>query len=83
MGILDRLLGGHHGGGRGHHGGGYGWGTPGVRDAIACPGCGAGNLLSNRFCPQCGTSLTPAQCAQCGGILQSGTKFCGQCGKAK
>lgn len=84
MGLLDRPLGvDHSGGGMGHHDGDRGVGAPGPPDGVACPGCGAGNLLSNRFCPQCGTSLIPTPCASCGGALQTGAKFCGQCGKQR
>ncbi|MES2319142.1 MAG: zinc ribbon domain-containing protein [Pseudomonadota bacterium] len=40
------------------------------------------NAPGAKFCHQCGTSLTPVACLQCGTSVQPGTKFCGQCGKA-
>lgn len=90
MSFLERLFGGHHGrgsGGRGHggghgsrHGGGYDNG-PGPASVI-CQGCRTANAASARFCQQCGNSLVPAACTQCGAQMQVGVKFCGQCGKA-
>jgi len=50
-----------------------------------CPGCGAQNAQTVRFCSQCGTNLsappsTPGKCAACGEQNPPGTKFCGSCG---
>ncbi|MEB3162301.1 MAG: zinc-ribbon domain-containing protein [Prochlorothrix sp.] len=25
---------------------------------MECPGCGAKNVITNRFCPECGTELS-------------------------
>lgn len=84
MGIWDRLLGGHHGGGRrAQHLGDLGWGAPIVGEVIPCPRCEARNPISHRFCTQCGLSLAPDNCAQCGGVLQVNAKYCGQCGTTK
>ena len=95
MGILDRLFGGHQGGGHhggAHHGdrhgygGGYGSGGPpasgGGNAGVACPNCKALNALGARFFQQCGTTLVPSACTQCGTTLQAWAKFCAHCGKA-
>ncbi|MEK1914096.1 double zinc ribbon domain-containing protein [Pseudomonas sp. S1Bt23] len=37
---------------------------------------------SRVFCLQCGTSLQPAVCRQCGNTLAAGARFCAQCGGA-
>ncbi|NLT58152.1 MAG: zinc ribbon domain-containing protein [Clostridiales bacterium] len=49
----------------------------------ACPGCGAKNALSVRFCSHCGQNLAApgaVSCAGCGADNPPGTKFCGACG---
>lgn len=82
MGFLERILGGHHGGGdhgtrRGHGHGPVqaGWGA-------TCSNCRATNPPQAKFCQQCGTAMASALCSQCGTTLKVGAKFCGQCGKA-
>ncbi|WP_242473005.1 MULTISPECIES: double zinc ribbon domain-containing protein [Rhodoferax] len=39
------------------------------------------NPIAARFCVQCGGSMQPARCTQCGTTLAAAAKFCGQCGK--
>ncbi|WP_091570668.1 double zinc ribbon domain-containing protein [Oryzisolibacter propanilivorax] len=82
MGILDRLLGGHHGGG--HHGrtehhGGRVSATPDAQ-GVPCAHCKAWNAIEARFCQQCGKPMAPSACARCGSALQGDAKFCPQCG---
>lgn len=50
-----------------------------------CPGCGAKNAQSVRFCNQCGSPMqapdpAPKQCPGCGAQNQPGVRFCGNCG---
>jgi class 3 adenylate cyclase/tetratricopeptide (TPR) repeat protein len=47
--------------------------------AMVCRSCSAENGDSQRFCGQCGSSLTSA-CGACGADLGDGQKFCGECG---
>lgn len=44
-----------------------------------CPGCGASNEASRKFCPECGTRLAAA-CASCGAQNPPTARFCGDCG---
>ena len=44
-----------------------------------CPGCGAPNDASRKFCPECGTRLVAA-CASCGAQNAPTARFCGDCG---
>ncbi|MEW5945679.1 MAG: zinc ribbon domain-containing protein [bacterium] len=52
-----------------------------------CPGCGAQNPASNKFCSRCGTSLQRKivrredgeKCEVCGHLNPAGSKFCIQC----
>jgi class 3 adenylate cyclase/tetratricopeptide (TPR) repeat protein len=47
---------------------------------MTCPGCGAENLPSHRFCVACGQALQ-ASCARCGFVHEPGARFCGGCGQ--
>lgn len=58
------------------------WMPPGGNNGgIGCPNCRVLNAPGARFCQQCGMSLVPVACTQCGASLQASTKF-GQCGKS-
>ncbi|MEO8329693.1 MAG: adenylate/guanylate cyclase domain-containing protein, partial [Candidatus Nanopelagicales bacterium] len=46
-----------------------------------CPGCGAGNEASRKFCIECGTALE-RPCPRCGTHNPALGKFCGECGAA-
>lgn len=46
---------------------------------IDCPGCGAQNPQSARFCMNCGERLVKA-CPQCAADLPPGANFCPECG---
>ncbi|MBQ3409643.1 MAG: SPFH domain-containing protein [Clostridia bacterium] len=51
-------------------------------DTWECPGCH--NVVSGKFCPECGTKRpeAPAKkfCSNCGKEIGSGAKFCPECG---
>jgi ribosomal protein L40E len=51
---------------------------------LACPKCGAANLLNAKFCAECGakmeTGAQTAPCVKCGAALPEGSKFCNECG---
>jgi DNA-directed RNA polymerase subunit M/transcription elongation factor TFIIS len=45
-----------------------------------CPSCHA-ETQGSKFCPECGTSLSPKlTCRSCGHEAKAGTKFCPECG---
>ena len=46
---------------------------------MRCSACGGENPDGNRFCEDCGASLS-AVCATCGAQLAEGKRFCGACG---
>jgi len=46
---------------------------------MPCPDCGGSTTPDQKFCFECGTSLTAA-CSNCGAHLPPGAKFCGECG---
>ncbi len=50
-------------------------------DASNCPNCQAKTQATDRFCPQCGTSLN-AFCPECGNAVHSNDRFCNKCGHA-
>ena len=52
---------------------------------VICPKCSAKVPVTSKFCPECGTSLTPpaAQtiaCPKCGKSTPAQSKFCPECG---
>ncbi len=52
---------------------------------VSCPKCGGSNPAGNKFCGNCGSSLTPppaTACPQCGASMPATMKFCGNCGAA-
>ena len=59
-----------------------------LRGLRTCPECGAQVGWEDVFCCSCGTSLPEVdllpegyvRCSACGGLSQSGTKFCTKCG---
>jgi membrane protease subunit (stomatin/prohibitin family) len=52
---------------------------------VICPKCGAHVPATSKFCPECGTQLTPPtagaiNCPKCGKSIPAGSKFCPECG---
>lgn len=52
---------------------------------VICPKCGAHVPATSKFCPECGTSLTPPlavtiNCPKCGHSIPASSKFCPECG---
>jgi membrane protease subunit (stomatin/prohibitin family) len=52
---------------------------------VICPKCGAHVPATSKFCPECGTSLTPPSqatinCPKCGHSIPASSKFCPECG---
>ena len=52
---------------------------------VICPKCGAHVPATSKFCPECGTNLTPPsqatiKCPKCGHDIPAGSKFCPECG---
>ncbi len=52
---------------------------------VICPKCKAHVPATSKFCPECGTSLTPpseatVKCPKCGHSVPAGSKFCPECG---
>jgi len=48
---------------------------------VICPKCGAHVPATSKFCPECGTNLTPPsqatiKCPKCGHDIPAGSKFC-------
>lgn len=53
---------------------------------VICPKCSARVPATSKFCPECGTSITPPSagtmsCPKCGKTIPSTSKFCPDCGK--
>jgi len=53
---------------------------------VICPKCGSHVPATSKFCPECGTSLTPPKvatikCPKCGQDIPAGSKFCPNCGQ--
>ena len=63
-------------------------GAPQVAPAAAlviCPKCGEKVPATSKFCPNCGTNLTPPSqqamtCPNCGKSIPANSKFCPECG---
>ena len=52
---------------------------------VICPKCSSRVPATSKFCPECGTSLTPPaaatiKCPKCGKSIPAGSKFCPECG---
>ena len=47
---------------------------------VSCPTCGSKSRMGDRFCSQCGTSLSHGRCVQCNFVNNSGTFVCLTCG---
>ncbi len=52
---------------------------------VICPKCGEKVPATSKFCPNCGTSLTPPAegaitCSKCGKSIPANSKFCPECG---
>jgi membrane protease subunit (stomatin/prohibitin family) len=52
---------------------------------VICPKCGAKVPATSKFCPECGTQLTPPtagaiNCPKCGKSIPANSKFCPECG---
>ena len=52
---------------------------------VICPKCNAHVPATSKFCPECGTSLTPPSaatinCPKCGHSIPASSKFCPECG---
>jgi membrane protease subunit (stomatin/prohibitin family) len=52
---------------------------------VICPKCGAHVPATSKFCPECGTQLTPPtagaiNCPKCGKSIPANSKFCPECG---
>lgn len=53
---------------------------------VICPKCNAKIPATSKFCPECGTSITPpssglTKCPKCGKMIPSTSKFCPECGE--
>lgn len=53
---------------------------------VICPKCGAKIPATSKFCPECGTPITPPSsetmaCPKCGKTIPSTSKFCPDCGE--
>jgi len=52
---------------------------------VICPNCKSHVPATSKFCPECGTSLTPpsaasVKCPKCGRSVPASSKFCPECG---
>ncbi|MEM4704088.1 MAG: SPFH domain-containing protein [Candidatus Bathyarchaeia archaeon] len=52
---------------------------------VICPKCNAKIPATSKFCPECGTTITPPSegtvaCPKCGKTIPSTSKFCPECG---
>jgi len=52
---------------------------------VICPKCGAHVPATSKFCPECGTNLTPPSsatinCPKCGHSIPASSKYCPECG---
>jgi membrane protease subunit (stomatin/prohibitin family) len=53
---------------------------------VICPKCGEKVPATSKFCPNCGTNLTPPtkqtmNCPNCGKSIPANSKFCPECGQ--
>jgi membrane protease subunit (stomatin/prohibitin family) len=54
---------------------------------VICPKCGSKVPATSKFCPECGTNLTPpsteaTKCPKCGKSIPVHSKFCPECGNS-
>lgn len=49
------------------------------QNGVKCPNCGSTNAEGQKFCSECGTSLTNT-CPSCGAKVGLSNKFCPECG---
>ncbi len=54
---------------------------------VICPKCSSKVPATSKFCPECGTSLTPPsteaiKCPKCGKSIPAHSKFCPECGNS-
>ena len=54
--------------------------TADLKNEKECPECKAKNLLTAKFCSNCGFNYTKLTCS-CGFQLNPNSKFCPECGK--
>jgi membrane protease subunit (stomatin/prohibitin family) len=59
-------------------------GAPAVA-LVICPKCGSKVPATSKFCPECGTNLSPPstatiKCPKCGKEIPADSKFCPECG---
>jgi DNA-directed RNA polymerase subunit RPC12/RpoP len=52
---------------------------------VICPKCSSKVPATSKFCPECGTTLTPPSeravpCPKCGKSIPANSKFCPECG---
>jgi membrane protease subunit (stomatin/prohibitin family) len=52
---------------------------------VICPKCNAKIPATSKFCPECGTTITPPSnetmaCPKCGKTIPASSKFCPECG---
>jgi len=52
---------------------------------VICPKCGSRIPATSKFCPECGTAITPPTeqtmtCPKCGKTIPASSKFCPECG---
>jgi membrane protease subunit (stomatin/prohibitin family) len=57
-----------------------------VAALVICPKCSSKVPATSKFCPECGTPLTPPaagaiNCPNCGKSIPANSKFCPECGK--
>jgi membrane protease subunit (stomatin/prohibitin family) len=57
-----------------------------VAALVICPKCNAKVPATSKFCPECGTQLSPPasgtmNCPKCGKSIPAGSKFCPECGE--
>ncbi len=57
-----------------------------VAALVICPKCGEKVPATSKFCPNCGTNLTPPSqqamtCPKCGKSIPANSKFCPECGQ--
>ncbi|MCJ7424288.1 SPFH domain-containing protein [Candidatus Bathyarchaeota archaeon] len=53
---------------------------------VICPKCNAKIPATSKFCPECGTVITPPSggtltCSKCGKTIPASSKFCPECGE--